>query len=548
MFPDLAFSCFSFYIYLKMSSAPKILFSSVFKPFGVDNLYSRADSKIELFHNQLTKYQGVFSPRVHYHSFGLHAVANNIGVPSMVLDFPTLERFIEEVKKGYDYIGIGSITPNFEKVKRMTREIRVHSPRTKIVIGGFCAMIENLQKQADVDYICQGEGISFMRELLGQPPEFVFKQPDVFSQTREVLGVPFFWKDLHPYIVVGLGCSYGCDFCAPSHFFGRKHIKLMKTGDQIFKELVRLGEKHNSNTFCLIGDDNFLIDKKRARELHDLVVKSGKQFNIYIFASADLVSEWEPGELAEMGICNIWIGRESKFAPYSKNKNIDLKALLDRLRAAGIKVVLSTILLMDFHTKQNIQEDIAQHVSCRPAFSQFSFYAPLPGTTLYDRFKKEKRLLESIPFEDWHIFKQPWYTHPEFSLTGAEEVQKQAYLDDFHQLGPSVARVIRDDLEGYLHLKDSKNPNLRARAEFLASNFSKYRAVLQACEYLVPRPEMKEPLKELRKNLEQASRKTGIFENVEALGVYGFGAVRKIRTRLLGDAIQPRTKIINYSG
>ena len=42
---------------------PRVLLSSVFKPFGVDGIYGRKESKIELFHNQLTKAQGVFSLR-----------------------------------------------------------------------------------------------------------------------------------------------------------------------------------------------------------------------------------------------------------------------------------------------------------------------------------------------------------------------------------------------------------------------------------------------------------------------------------------------------
>jgi len=34
---------------------PNILLTSVFKPFGVDNVFSRRESKIELFHNQLNQ-------------------------------------------------------------------------------------------------------------------------------------------------------------------------------------------------------------------------------------------------------------------------------------------------------------------------------------------------------------------------------------------------------------------------------------------------------------------------------------------------------------
>jgi len=532
-----------------MTQRPKILFSSVFKPFAeADNLYSRKDSKIEIYHNQITKYQGIFSPRAHYPTFGLHIIANNLGVPSTVLDFPTLPRFIEELKKGYDYVGIGSIAPNFQKAKRMTEEIRKYSPQTKIVLGGFCAFIENLDKMLEVDYICRGEGISFMRELLGRPAIFEFRQPDTYGWPREILGVPIFWGKKDPMLLPGLGCPYGCDFCSPSHSFGRKHIKFLKTGQELFDQIIRLGKLCNSDMFSLMGDDNFLADKARAQELRELILQSGKQLNLFLFASANLVSEWAPEELAEMGVHSIWIGRESKFAPYAKNNGIDMKGLLQDLRKSGIKVILSSILLMDFHTKQNISEDIEDHLACNPAFSQFAFYLPLPGTPLYDRMKSEGRLLTSIPLEEWHAFKQPVFTHPEFSLLEAEKIQEQAFLEDFYRLGPSIVRTIDTEIDGHLHLLNSKRPYLRDRAQFIARKFSAYRAVLKAVERLVPRPNMAEQAREVGKKLEKISRNTGAFENLEALGLYGFGKLREWRTRHFGDALQPKTTLTRYQG
>jgi len=531
-----------------MTESPKLLFSSVFKPFAEANsLYSRVDSKIELFHNQITKYQGVFSPRIHYNSFGLHVIANNIEADSVVLDYPTLPRFIKELEKRYDYVGIGSIAPNFQKLKRMAEEVRNLSPKSKIIIGGFCAMIENLDKMLDVDYVCQGEGISFMRELLGQSPEYKFRQPDVFSETREVLGMPVFGRDYHPFIAVGLGCNYGCDFCCPSHFFGKKHISLLKTGEDIFNQIVRLGKKYRTTSFGLGGDDNFLEDEKRARELHDVVKKSGLQVKLFTFASADLVSRWHAEELAEMGITTIWIGRESRFAPYNKNKEIDMKGLVASLRKVGIKVILSTILLFDFHTKENIWQDIEDHLSCKPAFSQFSFYAPFPGSPLHARMKQEGRLLSAIPLEDCHAFKQPWFIHPEFSLAEAEQVQEKAYLEDFYRLGPSIVRLIRDELEGYIYMKSSANPRLRERAQYFARSFSQYRAVLKACEYLVPTLEMKDQARELRLRLEAEAGNTNILENMQAAGLYGFARLREFRTRHFGDALQPITRVSYYA-
>ena len=532
-----------------MGERPKILFTSVFKPFAeADNLYSRVDSKIELWHNQQTKYQGIFSPRVHYPTFGLHVIANNLGVPSNVLDFPTLDRFIEEVKKGYDYVGIGSIMPNFQKVRRMTYEVRRLSPKTKIVIGGFCSMIENLEKMLEVDYICRGEGISFMRDLLGLPPEFKYRQPDTFSWPRELLGVPIFWEQKSPMLVVGLGCPSGCDFCSPSHFFGRKHIKFLKTGREIFEEIQRMGKLFKTDTFGILGDDNFLADKKRARELHDLVLASNRQINLFIFGSADLVAEWEPEELAEMGVHAVWIGRESKLSTYPKNVGVDTRGLLNNLRAFGIKVILSSILLMDYHDKKTVWEDVEDHLACNPAFSQFAFYSPLPGTPLYDRLKEERRLLTSIPFEEWHAFKQPVFIHPEFSLLEAEKIQEKAYLEDFHRLGPSVVRIIDAEIEGYLNLKKSKRPFLRERAEFVARNFSAYRAMLKSSEHLVPTTEMIKFVKEVQARLQSATRGINLLERTEALGLVGFGKFRQWYTTHWGDAIQPKTRLLRYQG
>lgn len=525
---------------------PRVLLTSVFKPFGVDGLYSRRDSKIELFHNQVTKYQGCFSIRTHFDTFGLHAIANNIEAPTVVLDFPSRSRFRKEIAKGYDYVGIGSIICNFQKVKAMVEDIHRISPNSKVVIGGFCSTIPKIKEILNVDYVCVGEGISFMRELLGEPPEFTFRQPDVVSRTKQVLGVPVFWGDYHPYIIVGLGCSYGCDFCSPSHFFGRRHIRFLKTGEEIFNEMLRLGKKYHSNVFTMIGDDNFLLDKKRARELHDLIVKSGNQYNIFIFASADLVSEWEPAELAEMGICNIWIGRESKFAPYRKNSTVNLKELITELRKHGIKVILSSILLLDCHTKENVWEDINDHIEARPVFSQFSFYSPAPGTPLWDRMMEENRLIAGIPYEEMHAFKQPWFFHPEFTLEEAEKLQESAYLKEYHELGPGIVRFIEADFEGYMNMKDSPRQTLRARAKFLASQVSRYRAILLASEKLVPSQDMSERIRELRKRIEAEFGKTTAFEQAEALGLYLFGKKQDLKMKYFGDAIQPKTRVTKY--
>ena len=525
----------------------KVLLTSAFKPFGVDNMYSRRESKIELYHNQLTKAQGVYSMRAFMNTYGLHAIANNIDTPATVLDFPTLERFKDEVKKGYDVIGIGSIAPNFQKVKRMVEEAREISPRSKIVIGGFCATIPDIEKMLGVDHVCVGEGISFMRDLLGEPPDFMFKNPDVFAESREILGVPIRGVR-NPHIIVGLGCSYGCDFCCPSHFFGRKHIRFYKSGERLFEEMVRVERVFKSNMICFIGDDNFLLDLKRAEQLRQKVVESGRIFNLMIFGSANLALKFGPEKLAEMGVGVIWIGRESRFSDYGKNREIDMPALVADLRRHGIKTILSSILLLDEHNRENIMEDVDDHLQARPAFSQFSHFSPGPGTPLYDRLDEEKRILTAVPFEEWHAFKQPWFIHPEFDLLTAENIQEEAYQRDFHELGPSLLRFIEADLEGWKHLKESDKPHLRKRADWLASNMWKYRAVLFGMEHLVPTEKMRDMVRKTRSDIEAHFGRTTALERFLGAGFLIFGKARELRTSLWGDALQPPTRVVHYNG
>ncbi len=525
---------------------PRVLLSSVFKPFAIDGVYGRADSKIELYHNQITKYQGVFSMRSFMNSFGLHAIANNIEVPTTVLDFPTLERFRREVKKGYDIVGIGSIMPNFQKAKRMIEETRELSPKSTVVLGGFCATAPKVKEVMGPDYVCRGEGISFMRDLLGLSPEFEFKNPDVYHEDREILGVPVRGVK-YPHICVGLGCSYGCEFCSPSHFFGRKHLKFFTSGDALFEEMVRVKRKFKTNVVSFIGDDNFLLDRKRADELHRRVVESGEIFNIFLFGSADLAEKFGPERLAEMGVGLIWIGRESKFHDFSKNKRTDIKELVSELKKYGIKTILSSILLVDDHTRENIMEDVDEHIECAPAFSQFSLYAPVPGTPLYDRLSEEGRILTAIPFEEWHAFKQPWFVHPEFNLVEAEKAQERAYVRDFHELGPSTMRFIQVELEGWKNLGKSSKPHLRKRAESVAGQAWKYRAILRAIEKLVPTDEMRAMARATRDELEDAFGKTTFLEESISQGLFISGRVRQARTRLWGDALQPPTRVVEYN-
>ena len=75
-----------------------------------------------------------------------------------------------------------------------------------------------------------------MRRLLGEPEiPMPYKHPLIVSELKV-----FGWKVSGTgKIFAGLGCPNGCDFCCTSHFYKRKHIKLLPDGKDIYAVIER---------------------------------------------------------------------------------------------------------------------------------------------------------------------------------------------------------------------------------------------------------------------------------------------------------------------
>ncbi len=99
-----------------------------------------------------------------------------------MLDFPTLDRFVEEIRSNrYDVVGISSIIPNMLKVKKMCELIRQYQPGAKIVVGGHLANVPDLDRRIDADHIVKGEGIEWFRRYLGEQTDRSIRHPVIAS-------------------------------------------------------------------------------------------------------------------------------------------------------------------------------------------------------------------------------------------------------------------------------------------------------------------------------------------------------------------------------
>lgn len=440
-----------------------LLLTSVFGPYGVNDEYGRAENKMELFHNQVTREQGIFSYRFNHHSFGLQFMAQNLETPTTVLDFPSLDRFIEEIKKGYEYVGISFIVPNLKKAAKMARLVRELSPRTKIILGGHGTNIPNLEKVVEHDYACRGEGVKFLRKLFGEDPEAPIHHPIAYSSfNREVLGVPL--PQVSGILIPGVGCANKCRFCATSHFFGA-YTPYLNTGAEVFEVCQQYEEQLGVTDFGVM-DENFLKMPQRALELIELMEQHKKYYTFALFSSAETLNKLgDLDMLMRLGVTFLWLGVESKKEIYEKNKGVDFPKLVSELRHRGITVLTSAILFLEDHDKQTIWDDIDFAVSLQPDYLQFMQLGPIPGTSLYADYDRKGILCHEVPYEEQHGQDMIWFKHPHFTREESRDYLKRAFQRDYEVNGASMLRAMRTALWGYDYARNHANPHIRTRAE-----------------------------------------------------------------------------------
>ena len=446
----------------------KILLTSVCRPLGPK--FGDAPSVgYELLYRQVLRAQGIFSPRTVNIHFGLEYIAENLDAPTVVFQYPSKSELIRELKKGYDYVGVSFIMAVIHKMKETVALIRQYAPNSKIVLGGYGTVLKDEVLKPYGDYICREEGVAFFRRLLGEPEiPMPYKHPLIVSWLK-VFGIRVSGTGK---IFAGLGCPNGCDFCCTSHFFSRKHIKLLPEGKDIYAVAERYLDLDPSLVF-LILDEDFLLNKKRAMEFRDCVIKGGKKLSIFAFSSIKAISQYKVEEILEMGIDGFWIGYEGTRSNYAKQQGRPIAEILTEFREHGITVLTSMIVGFDYQNQEVVAEELAGLMKLKPALAQFLIYGPVPGTPFHERVIKEN-LLHDIYTTDKDLFYRradgfrTMMKHPTLSPEQIEDIQRWCFEEDFQRLGPSIYRVLEARLLGYQKLKNSGNPLLRAKADYYA--------------------------------------------------------------------------------
>lgn len=478
-----------------------ILLTSVCRPMGPK--YGDAPSVgYELLYRQVLRAQGIFSPRTVNIHFGLEYIAENLDAPTVVLQYPSKRELIRELKKGYDYVGVSFLLAIMHKMKETVALIRQYAPNSKIVLGGYGTVLKDEVLKPFGDYICREEGVAFFRRLLGEPEiPMPYKHPLIVSWLKV-----FGWKVSGTgKIFAGLGCPNGCDFCCTSHFFSRKHIKLLPEGKDIYAVAERYLDQDPSLVF-LILDEDFLLNKKRAMQFRECVMKGGKKLSIFAFSSIKAISQYTVEEILEMGIDGFWIGYEGTRSNYAKQQGRPIAEILTEFREHGITVLASMIIGFDYQNQEIVAQELDGLMKLKPALTQFLIYGPVPGTPFYERIIKEN-LLQDVYTRDKDLFYRrgdgftTMIKHPTLSPEAIEEIQRGCFEEDFQRLGPSIYRVLEARLLGYQKLKHSPNPLLRAKSDYYATELRYAYPVFLAGRLLGPNASVRSWIEDLERRV-----------------------------------------------
>ncbi len=526
----------------------RVLLSGVFGPYAQDDEFgSRAINPMELYQNQVTRAQGAFSLRMFHRSWGIMMIQANISAPCTLLDFPTREDFARELTANqYDIVGISSIIVNVGKVKEMCRLVRELSPHSVIVIGGHVAALPELEKMIDADHIVRGEGISWMREYLGENTEAPIKHPAIVSALgSRIMGVdlPDGPGSTAATIIPSVGCPMGCNFCTTSAFFGGKgkFINFYETGDELFAIMNRVESEIGARAFFMM-DENFLLHRTRALRLLELMKQENKSWALSVFASANAISKYSMQELVELGVSWLWMGLESPHSKYDKLHGADTLSLTHELREHGIRVLGSTIVGLEHHTRENIADEIEYAVSHGTDFHQFMLYTPVPGTPLYKDIEEQGRLLPGIDWADIHGQDKFNFVHPAISRNDSKRFLDWAFWRDFERNGPSLYRICQTMLQGWKRYKDYPDTRVRERFEREMKKLGTgYNAALWTMERKFRRIniEVSQQIRELRREVE---KEFGIVSRLAAnfMGPVLLWTTRREERRLAaGETYEP---------
>jgi radical SAM superfamily enzyme YgiQ (UPF0313 family) len=311
-----------------------------------------------------------------------------------------------------------------EQVRDIQR--RAHAAGKVAVLGGPSVSAAP-EMYPDFDYLHVGEMgdatdaiIRALDESCARPPQ------QIVSRTRERLPLTDFPIPAYDKVPFGRyllgtvqfssGCPYLCEFCDIPGLYGRQ--PRMKTPQQIVAELDFIFSQPNPPTTLYFVDDNFIGNRKAAKEMLPHLVE-WQQRNHYpvMFACEATLNISKQTDILELmkeaNFVGMFVGIETPEADAldairkGHNNAVPMLESIKVLNSYGLEITSGIILGLDTDgpdTEQRLRDFI--DISQIPMLT-INLLQALPKTPLWDRLKRDGRLLDDDSRESNVVFLRP---------------------------------------------------------------------------------------------------------------------------------------------
>lgn len=319
-----------------------------------------------------------------------------------------------------DYVFLSAMNVQEESVREVIKQCKRNN--AKIVAGGPLFTHEHDRFQGIDHFILNEAEITlapFLKDIEQGTAKPVYDSKDFadVSQTP----IPMFElidmsKYLYSIVQYSRGCPYLCDFCDVTALFGRK--PRTKSPEQIIAELEQIRLTKDVR-LILFADDNLIGNKKILKaELLPALIEWRKKTNpTFHFATQLTVNLADDEELMQLlldaGFRHVFIGietpDEASLKVSHKNQNLKRNMLetIHAIHEAGF--IISGGFIVGFDTDTESSFDLQSRfiqMSGIPLPIVNILKAP-PGTELFERMKREGRLVKHFAFSEGETNIQP---------------------------------------------------------------------------------------------------------------------------------------------
>src|SRR6201988_2340725 len=288
---------------------------------------------------------------------------------------------------------------------------RAHAAGKPVVLGGP-SVSASPEMYPEIDYLHIGEIGDATDALIRLLDEGVDRATEQIQfQTKQRLPLTEFPVPAYDAIPLGRyllgtlqyssGCPYPCEFCDIPGLYGRQ--PRMKTPQQIIGELDYIFSQPNPPTTLYFVDDNFIGNRKAAKEMLPHLVEWQKKNHYPVMfaceATLNIAKQTEILELMkEAYFVGMFVGIETPEAEAldamkkGHNNKVPMLESIRTLNNYGIEITSGIIVGLDTDgpdTEQRLKDFI--DVSNIPMLT-INLLQALPKTPLWDRLKKADRL------------------------------------------------------------------------------------------------------------------------------------------------------------